>query len=220
MILSHISPKYFSILLYANMTPEELVHLRFDLMHSVYMTGDLDEIDRCFAAGIDPNLGDMSAGEALHIYTEGGDLSRDDLGVFFHIFEGGTLISLVENARHSHVVEVVESLLRHGCDANHPENMRAALRTPNPLPIVKLLVEYGATVDSDTVVRTFYACVHHSNAIEVLEYLYNLGIRVSRHDREKLMSITEKCANIDNDDLWNAMCWWTERFTRRRPFAF
>lgn len=201
------------------MTPEELVNLRHDLMHAIYMSGDLDEIDRCFAAGVDPNLCDMSAGEAMHIYTQG-DLSRDDLGIFFHIFEGGSLISLVECARHSRVVEVVESLLQHGCDPNHSHNMKAVLCTPNPLPLVKLLVEHGASVNSDTVLSTFYACRRHKNAVEVLAYLYELGIRVSRQDRERLMNIAEECTNNDCDDVCDAMWLWTERFTRRRPIVF
>lgn len=192
-----------------NMTPKERADLRYELLCAVAITGDLAKIEECIERGVDANLEDMSNEEAMFAFVEQ-DWERvstdDEFGLFVHIMNEGTLISLaIEHSTSTpQTLQLIDLLLSHGADVTDPANMKAALACSS-IEFIKWLLSHGAVITPALVIYAF-----HCSTVQLLQYLYQeIGIRLSRHDRAQVLSIVRQ-----RDDFHETYEMY-EKFSRR-----
>lgn len=182
----------------------------FDMMHAIYMSGDVDLVERCLQTGIDPNLPDVhmdNMGEILVQYFDSNwELfnAKDDLGLFWHIFNGGSLITMAMICKHLHRNEMIRLLLRYGIKVKDSDVSEALT---DPFAFAMLVENESKLVTQELVLDAFRRA-----PIEVIRYIYEkVGIRMSRHDRNEISNIIFDREEQDDDEFYE----WMKKFTSR-----
>lgn len=185
----------------------------YDLLYHVYITGNLDEIRKGLVV-VHPNF--HNEVDDMQVFIDGimerllaeNPYFEDDLGVFQHYLEGGTMITLAMSRHHSRASSIIELLMEYGAQANDLPNLPRALAYGQE-EVVKLLVEHGAVVTPEHVKFGFRVA-----PVEVLRYFYDVvGIRMSRGELDELIEyLRVRGGGIDPQFHQLA-----ERFARRTP---
>lgn len=95
-------------------------------MYAIYQSGDLQKVEEYLAPTsepskknkgprIDPNLrGEWSVDMDEVMQYNDRLVTEDDQGLYWHIFDGGSLLSIAKTARHDRRLDMIQLLLRHG----------------------------------------------------------------------------------------------------------
>lgn len=186
------------------MSAKAKVNLYHDLMYQLYMEGDVDKVKKYLEDGFDPNLDNIDNEEAMDIFSKGdweNLSSSDDCGLFWHIENGGSLLSLTIDTRfidHDVRIKMVELLIKHGArleqKLNHHKETILMNAVSISLDMVKLLVENGANVnavDKDGLSVLNYA--FETEHLDIVKYLMSKGSKIqSAIELEKLHNSCEK----------------------------
>lgn len=176
----------------------------YDLMSEVYLTGDLAQIEG-YLRTLDVSLDDVNRDDLVHEMRDLHSDFEDDLGLLRH----ETLISLASSSPyHCRAVDVIHLLVAHGAPLDDSANLTAALSTSNRT-VLECMVGLGITVLPHHVLYAF-----QRSTVDVLEWLYRIGVRVSRCDRDSLVTLIHARSQAEpatTEQLWKLYQGFTQR---------
>ena len=192
----------------------------WEAMFAIYMSAETEKVERYFDAGgsPNPNLGCLEEA-VLKIENHDEHFTNDDLGLFWHLIDGGTLLTLAISAKHNRRFEMMELLIRRGAKVNDPKNIQELIYQSD-LELYKFMVEHGAELTSNP--RVLLGALR-KGSIELLKYLYEVvGIRLSRGDYDVAQHIVQtRCQSGCWPEIEVELVEYLEKFAKReRKLSF
>lgn len=192
----------------------------YNTLHSIYMSGDLDMVEKGIDSGINPNLRVKDIKDIEDIENNP-YFAGDDLGLFWHLIDGGTLLSLAMIAKHKKRFEMMSLLIRKGAKVNHPKNIAQTISLID-VEIYKFMVEHGLDLLSTRHSDAIFPALRNGS-IELLEYLYDvIGLRLTSKDKEDYDEacyiVKERCFFSyykPTPEIEEKLFEYVEKFTRR-----
>lgn len=181
-------------------------------MYAIYQPGDLQKVEAYLSAPsehsdspIDPNLGGEWSVDMDEVMGYNNSLVlEDDQGLYWHIFDGGSLLTLAMIARHARRLDMIQLLLRYGARVNK----RELYGSLSDVEVCKLVIGKNDVLSAKMILYAFRRA-----PLEVIRYLYECGNRLTRSDRDEVMTIVQKRVEEGNEDReWLD---WAVRFTKR-----
>lgn len=145
-------------------------------MFAIYQSGDLDAVERHLTGQerIDPNLcGEwkMEMDDVMRVNTA--IVTEDDQGLYWHLFDGGSLLTLAIISRYAHRLEMIQLLLHLGARPTLRDLSWRDVLTD--LDVCKLLIRANDVLPTELILDAFRIA-----SLDVIRYLYECGNRLSR----------------------------------------
>lgn len=177
---------------------EEKISKVYDCMMAIYRTGDLARVEQHLrdAPRINPNLQGKWKFDLNDVLKERHDssietLTKAEYGLFFN---GGSLLSLAINAQHAQRLDMIQLLLQYGA---HPTHI-ALMQSLEEIEVCRLLVRPRDILPLEVLKEAFRVA-----SSEVVQYLYECGIRMSRDECAEVSRIVQdrawKSKNFDEE---------------------